>query len=240
MCIRDRPVSVGDLFAGALLPGLMLVGMYILYQLIYAVVKPESSPPIPAEEFGEGSLLPKIMHALIPPVVLIVSVLGSILGGVATPTEAAAVGAMGATLLAGLRVQELKMPRILEINTPDGLAKLSRLAGAALGGFLTFMLLGSILYDAALISGLVGMVVVVVATHRHIFRNILKALDNGSNAPIYLSALALVVMLFLSAFVDMRILRNEIPASDMAAIFAASICGIIVIWGLLVLSLIHI
>jgi len=103
------PVSVGDLFAGAMLPGLMLVGFYILYQLFMAWWKPESSPPIPRDFLGTGEasaadIARRIGHALVPPVVLIVSVLGSILAGVATPTEAAAVGAIGALLLGGLRL----------------------------------------------------------------------------------------------------------------------------------------
>ena len=103
------PVSVGDLFAGALLPGLMLVGMYIAYQVIIAIVRPESSPPIPRDEAqaNSGDFLNKILHALVPPIALIVSVLGSILAGVATPTEAAAVGAIGSLLLAGMRTKEL-------------------------------------------------------------------------------------------------------------------------------------
>ncbi|MBK1668902.1 tripartite transporter [Rhodovibrio sodomensis] len=103
------PVSVGDLFAGALLPGLMLVGLYIAYQAVIAFLRPESSPPIPRDDDDTGgAILGKVLHALIPPIVLIVAVLGSILAGVATPTEAASVGAIGATLLAGLRLVELK------------------------------------------------------------------------------------------------------------------------------------
>jgi TRAP-type mannitol/chloroaromatic compound transport system permease large subunit len=103
-----EPVSVGDLFAGALLPGLMLVALYIAYQGAVAFLRPASSPPIPREEGEEaGGLIPKVLHALIPPIVLIIAVLGSILAGVATPTEAASVGAVGATLLAGLRLVEL-------------------------------------------------------------------------------------------------------------------------------------
>jgi TRAP-type mannitol/chloroaromatic compound transport system permease large subunit len=96
-------VSVGDLFAGALIPGLVLVGMYILYQAGTALFRPETSPAMP---LAEGEELPfiKVIHALVPPVALIVAVLGSILGGVATPTEAAAVGAVGAILLAGHRL----------------------------------------------------------------------------------------------------------------------------------------
>lgn len=105
-------MSVGDLFAGALLPGLMLVGLYILYQIAIAIVKPSTSPPLPIEElFPEGgrrALYLSVAHALLPPVLLIVAVLGSILAGIATPTEAAAVGAVGATMLAGLRLEPTK------------------------------------------------------------------------------------------------------------------------------------
>ncbi len=105
-------VSVGDLFAGALLPGLMLVGLYIAYQILMAVVKPESSPAMPAEE-GKPITVARLFHALFPPIVLIVSVLGSILAGIATPTEAASVGAVGATLLAGFRLREERPAAIL-------------------------------------------------------------------------------------------------------------------------------
>ncbi|MBT4891212.1 MAG: TRAP transporter large permease subunit [Rhodospirillales bacterium] len=101
-----EPVSVGDLFAGSLFPGLMLVAMYMIYQLGMAWLKPESSPAIPPEEIDKHNMVKRIVHALIPPIVLIISVLGSILSGVATPTEAAAVGALGALMLGGLRVDE--------------------------------------------------------------------------------------------------------------------------------------
>ncbi len=105
-----RTVSVGDLFAGALLPGLMLVGLYILYQILVAVTRPQSSPALPPDASREGKsgaqVAAQVAHALIPPVVLIVAVLGSILAGIASPTEAAGVGAVGAILLAGLRLDE--------------------------------------------------------------------------------------------------------------------------------------
>jgi len=104
-----EPVSVGDLFAGALIPGLGLVGLYILYQIIVAFISPKSSPAIPRDESMQaGNMAGRVMHALVAPLVLIVSVLGSILVGVATPTEAAGVGAIGATLLAGHRLAEGK------------------------------------------------------------------------------------------------------------------------------------
>ena len=98
-------VSVGDLFAGAMLPGLGLVGMYITYQLLIAWLRPHTSPAIPAEELEKIKFFSDIAPALFPPIVLIISVLGSILAGIATPTEAAAVGAIGATLLAGFRLK---------------------------------------------------------------------------------------------------------------------------------------
>ncbi|MBF0249026.1 MAG: TRAP transporter large permease subunit [Alphaproteobacteria bacterium] len=98
-----EPVSVGDLFAGALIPGLMLVSLYILYQILVAWLRPESSPPIPAEDIPDEGLALRIVQALLPPIILIVAVLGSILAGVATPTEAASVGAVGALMLAGHR-----------------------------------------------------------------------------------------------------------------------------------------
>jgi len=99
-----EPVSVGDLFAGALLPGLMLVGLYLLYQVVMAVFKPETSPALVQDVTLEGRLLMRILQALLPPIALIIAVLGSILAGVATPTEAAAVGAIGALMLAGARM----------------------------------------------------------------------------------------------------------------------------------------
>lgn len=102
------PVSVGDLFAGALIPGFVLVGMYILYQMAIAWLRPASSPPVPREELGDlhgWSLAKRVLRVMVAPVVLIVAVLGSILGGIATPTEAAAVGAVGALLLGGLRLR---------------------------------------------------------------------------------------------------------------------------------------
>jgi tripartite ATP-independent transporter DctM subunit len=90
-------VSVSDLFAGAMLPGLLLVGLYLAYLVAMAVLKPKTCPAVgaaPARETGG------LLEALLAPVVLIVAVLGSILFGVATPTEAASVGAVGAMLLA--------------------------------------------------------------------------------------------------------------------------------------------
>lgn len=108
-----KTVSVGDLFAGALLPGLMLVVMYITYLMIVAFLKPSSMPPHERSEADHVSVL-RIAGALFPPLALIFAVLGSILGGFATPTEAAGVGAIGALLIALLR-RSLSFGRLQEI-----------------------------------------------------------------------------------------------------------------------------
>ncbi len=97
-------VSVGDLFAGALLPGLGLVLMYLLYILITAWLSPQSMPAPQQTNRKPGDYL-HILKRMIAPLLLIFSVLGSIMGGLATPTEAAAVGATGAIFLAILKKQ---------------------------------------------------------------------------------------------------------------------------------------
>lgn len=95
-------VSVGNLFAAALLPGLLLVAAYIVYIIIIATLRPESAPGLPEEEireFKQEGYLRKVIKAFVLPLFLIVAVLGSIFAGIASPTEAAAVGALGATIL---------------------------------------------------------------------------------------------------------------------------------------------
>jgi tripartite ATP-independent transporter DctM subunit len=106
-------VSVGDLFAGALVPGLLLVLLYVLWLVFTAVVRPDSMPPHVAGH-GDNVSLGRILNALAPPLILIFAVLGSILGGFATPTEAAGVGAIGAMLIA-LQRRALSMERLREI-----------------------------------------------------------------------------------------------------------------------------
>lgn len=94
-----KTISVGDLFIGAIIPGLLLVAVYIAYLMFVAWRQPERMPPVPEEDKQEP-ILPLLLKGLLPPLALIVTVLGSILFGVATPTEAAGVGAIGAAILA--------------------------------------------------------------------------------------------------------------------------------------------
>ncbi len=95
-------LSVGQFFAAAIIPGLILVVLYLVYILALGVIRPQDMPAAPldlAKPTGQ-----EVATAILPPVLLIVAVLGAILGGVATPTEAASVGAVGALLMAGLRL----------------------------------------------------------------------------------------------------------------------------------------
>jgi tripartite ATP-independent transporter DctM subunit len=114
---NPKTVSVGDLFIGALVPGLLLVTLYILYITIYARLRPEHAPATPELGQIESRVL---LRGLIPPLLLIATVLGSILSGIATPTEAAGVGALGALLLA-LGKRQLSGPGLREIlvNTTE-------------------------------------------------------------------------------------------------------------------------
>jgi len=112
-------ISVGDLFKAALIPGLMLGGLYTLYLLIAAWLKPEWAPlaaegGAPEDSENQGPLLAALLRDLLGPVVLIVAVLGSIMAGIATPTEAAAIGAAGSMLLA-LFLRQLNLQALREV-----------------------------------------------------------------------------------------------------------------------------
>jgi tripartite ATP-independent transporter DctM subunit len=95
-------VSIGDLFAGALVPGLILAAAYAVYALAVAYLRPGSAPALPPEArtLSSRALLRRVLRAFVPPIVLILAVLGTIFAGLATPSEAGAFGAIGAALLA--------------------------------------------------------------------------------------------------------------------------------------------
>ncbi|HET6468553.1 MAG TPA: TRAP transporter large permease subunit [Geminicoccaceae bacterium] len=96
------PVSVVDLFAGAVLPGLILVGLYLGYQVLVAILWPRACPALPADARPRAGI-GRFLVTLLAPTALILAVLGSILFGIATPTESAGVGAVGTILLTALR-----------------------------------------------------------------------------------------------------------------------------------------
>jgi tripartite ATP-independent transporter DctM subunit len=101
--LAPEPISVGQLFAGAMIPGLVLVGLYLAWILAKSIFDPRSCPPLEMSEEQRAGLAGRVLSALAPPLLLILAVLGSILAGIATPTESASVGAVGAMLLAGVK-----------------------------------------------------------------------------------------------------------------------------------------
>ena len=96
--------SAGDMFMGAFVPGLILVGIYMAYILVHALLNPKSAPPVPYEGRMDGRFFLGVLLALVPPLTLILAVLGSILAGIATVNQAGAIGAIGAAIMGGYRL----------------------------------------------------------------------------------------------------------------------------------------
>jgi tripartite ATP-independent transporter DctM subunit len=113
--------SAGDMFLGAFLPGIVLVGLYMLYVLVYARIKPNVAPPVPYDGKYDISFVKKVFLSLVPPLTLIFIVLGSIILGIATVNQAGAIGAVGATIMGGYRLYEGKK----HAYTPSIIAVLS-------------------------------------------------------------------------------------------------------------------
>ncbi len=100
-------IPVGNLFIGSIIPGLMMAGAFCLHVIIVAFLRPDVAPPLPLEErnIGKKALVKQVLQAMLPPLLLILLVLGSIFFGIATPTEAGAVGALGTIILAAFNGQ---------------------------------------------------------------------------------------------------------------------------------------
>ena len=162
-----KTVSVGDLFAGAVIPGVLLVGCYMLYLIVLSFTKPETMPPGEKSTAQGFMLVKKVFLVLLPPLFLIVAVLGSIIAGVATITEAAGVGAVGALCLALLK-KELSWAKTKEVM--QGTAKLTSMVFLILIGASVFSLVfrgyeGDELVQSFLLSipgGVAGVLIVVM------------------------------------------------------------------------------
>ena len=127
--------SAGDMFMGALVPGVILVGLYVGYILISALINPKAAPPVPYEGKSgrkyDGTFAISMFLALTPPLILIIGVLGSILSGVATVNQAGAIGSIGAMLMGSYRLTAGKKgsywPMLLAIITVVGIAIISNI-----------------------------------------------------------------------------------------------------------------
>jgi len=175
-----KTVSVGDLFAGAMIPGLILVFLYIVYVFTVATLKPDMAPLISREELlenkGDVGFAEQLLRGLVPPMVLIVAVLGSILFGVATPTEAAGVGAFGATVLALIQRQ------------------------------LTWERMGDVLRDTMTVTAMVFLILVGAAVFSLVFRGfggdeLIQGLFTNAPGGVFWSTLIVMVVIFLLGFI---------------------------------------
>jgi TRAP-type mannitol/chloroaromatic compound transport system permease large subunit len=191
-------VSVGDLFAGAFLPGLILAGAFSLYIVYLSIMRPETVPPLRMTDEERRGFGRRIVVALIPPFVLIAAVLGSIVAGVATPTESASVGALGGLLLAGVKL--LADHHLGEDGTE---ARDRRLFWFWLAFLAAILTLGYAFGAFGLLTFLVvalGFVLAGVFATGALRRNYLSTLQESCKGTMTITAMVFVILLGATAF----------------------------------------
>lgn len=151
-------ISVGDLFMAAVIPGFLLVSLYLVWIIIKTFINPKSVPAMPKEdllEFRNQKKTKRIVTAFIAPLILIIAVLGSIFAGIASPTEAAAIGALGATLLtiARKKLSIVTLKEVMKRTTTLTSMAFMILVGASAFG-LVFRGMGGDRYLTTLITGI--------------------------------------------------------------------------------------
>ncbi|MYH27054.1 MAG: TRAP transporter large permease subunit [Holophagales bacterium] len=198
-------ISVGDLFIGSLIPGLMLAGFYAVYVTGVAIAKPAAAPALPADErtLDGAALARQVAVVMLPPMVLILVVLGSIFAGIATPTEAGALGAVGAIALA-LSRGRLTMKAIKE--TMDATAKLTTMV--------IFLLIGSTAF-ALVFRGLYGDIWI---------EDLLTGLPGGKIGLLIVANLAIFILGFFIDFFEIAFIVIPLIAP------AARILDVDMVW----------
>jgi tripartite ATP-independent transporter DctM subunit len=171
-----KTVSVGDLFMGAFIPGLLLVVLYLIYILTIAFLKPEYAPALSEQELESENLFKEVLSSLAPPLVLIVLVLGSIIGGFATPTEAASVGAFGAIVLALIKKQ------------------------------LSFVIMKDVLQSATQVTSMVFMILIGAALFSIVFRGfggdeVIREFFETLPGGVFTACLLVMLVIFLLGFI---------------------------------------
>ena len=153
-----RSLTVSDLFAGALVPGFALVALYLLFLVAIAILWPHASPALPADPKAPRglALARRLIEVLVAPLALILAVLGSILGGVATPSEAGSIGAVGAMLLAARRAPLIRLLRPVAEKTAQIVSMIFLILIGATMFSLVFRALGGDAMVNAALSNLPG------------------------------------------------------------------------------------
>jgi TRAP-type mannitol/chloroaromatic compound transport system permease large subunit len=185
--------SVGNLFVAAVIPGFMLAGIYVVYIIIISMLKPELAPKLPREMGPQtsGEYLLMLVRSFLPPVFLITCVLGSILGGVATPTEAAGVGALGAVVLALVNLVLLPALRVPEFNFDSSSAS-PALTGSTGNGLLTDLWqFGRVLKEVVINSGLTNAMLFGIFVGATLFSYMFRALGGEAQVDAFIEHLGL-------------------------------------------------
>jgi tripartite ATP-independent transporter DctM subunit len=185
----SQVVSVGDMYRGALVPGLILTGLYALYVLGVTFVRPRAAPALPAEArvLKGWKLVAKVFTTLIPPLILIFLVLGTIFIGLATPTEGGAMGALGSLILAGVKRQLDRNPARFNFS----IVRQATEATAKLSAFVLFILVGARVFSLTF-YGVNGHVWV---------EHLLTSLPGGQvGFLVFVNALVFVLAFFLDFF----------------------------------------
>ena len=190
-------IPVGDLFKAAVGPGLMLIGVYVVYILIYSYVKPESAPALPMDDDVDSKReqYTKALIAIIPPLALILVVLGSIFAGIATPTESSALGGVGAILLAAI-YRQFSWKMVLDSATET--IKVTAMVFAILLGATAFSMAFTYTGDD------------------YIVEEVLSDLPGGATGFLILSMLAILILGFFIDFVEISFIIVPIlaPVAD--------------------------
>lgn len=190
-------IPVGDLFKAAVGPGLVLIGVYVVYILIYSFVKPESAPALPLDDdvASKREQYIKALKAIIPPLALILIVLGSIFAGIATPTESSALGGVGAIILAAL-YRQFSWKMVLDSATET--VKVTAMVFAILLGATAFSM--AFTYTGG----------------DYIVEEVLSDLPGGATGFLILSMIAILILGFFIDFVEISFIIVPIlaPVAD--------------------------
>ncbi|WP_415897737.1 TRAP transporter large permease [Neptuniibacter sp. QD72_48] len=205
-------IPVGDLFKAAVGPGLMLIGIYVVYILIYSFVKPEAAPALPLDDDVDSKREQyiKALKAIIPPLALILIVLGSIFAGIATPTESSALGGVGAIVLAAM-YRQFSWKMVLESATET--VKVTAMVFAILLGATAFSM--AFTYTGG----------------DYIVEEVLSDLPGGAQGFLILSMLAILILGFFIDFVEISFIIVPILAP------VADALGIAPVWFAILIAM---
>ena len=205
-------IPVGDLFKAAVGPGLILIGVYVIYILIYSYVKPEAAPALPLDDDVENKREQyiKALKAIVPPLALILIVLGSIFAGIATPTESSALGGVGAIVLAAL-YRQFSWKMVLESSKET--IKVTAMVFAILLGATAFSM--AFTYTGG----------------DYIVEEVLTDLPGGAQGFLILSMLAILILGFFIDFVEISFIIVPILAP------VADALGIAPVWFAILIAM---